>query len=123
MRDVPHSIAVQDHVSFARNHPGAEPYSVISVPVVPNTYGPKPAVTAYNQTLWPAHCMQGSAGADFACPINPDALIVTKGTYVAVDSYSGFGDGVSAQAAYPKAKETSILKVCKGELGLVTQLD
>ena len=90
------------------------PYEIIQVGVVPNAFGPQPAVTSYNQTLWPAHCMQGSPGADFACPIDAGAIVVTKGTYVAVDSYSGFGDGVSSRASYPKAKETSILKVNNG---------
>lgn len=108
----------EDHVSFARNHPGKENFSVIPVTVVSNKYGPKAAVTVYNQTLWPAHCAQGSPGSEFACPIDANAITVTKGTYLNVDSYSGFGDGVSFNKSYPKAKETSILKGALDKLGI-----
>lgn len=103
----------EDHVSFARNHPGKVPFDVILVNVTSNKFGPHAAVAVYNQTLWPAHCAQGTPGSEFACPIDLSAITVTKGTYLNVDSYSGFGDGVSFHASYPKAKETSILK---GEL-------
>ena len=35
-----------DHSSFAANHPGAEPFSMVEM-----AYGP--------QVLWPVHCVQG----------------------------------------------------------------
>ncbi len=41
-----------NHSSFADNHAGAAPYSMIEMP-----YGP--------QVLWPRHCVQGSDGAAF----------------------------------------------------------
>ena len=77
-------IATQDwhpagHSSFAASHEGAEPFSMIEMP-----YGP--------QVLWPTHCVQGSAGAEF----HPDlaleraALIIRKGYNRAIDSYSAF---------------------------------
>ncbi|MEL7465642.1 MAG: bifunctional nicotinamidase/pyrazinamidase [Pseudomonadota bacterium] len=67
-----------DHSSFASNHDGAEPYSMIEMP-----YGP--------QVLWPAHCIQGSAGAAFHADLRTDAdLIVRKGYRAAIDSYSAF---------------------------------
>ena len=40
------------HSSFASSHPGNAPFSSIQMP-----YGA--------QTLWPDHCVQGSAGAAF----------------------------------------------------------
>jgi len=44
--------------------------------------------------LWPDHCLQGSAGADFHPEVTPtidSALaVVRKGCNPAVDSYSGF---------------------------------
>ncbi|MBW6932289.1 isochorismatase family protein, partial [Salmonella enterica subsp. enterica serovar Weltevreden] len=40
-----------DHVSFAVNHAGAAPVQTTTLP-----YG--------EQVLWPAHCVQGQAGAE-----------------------------------------------------------
>ncbi len=84
MQELPVTILTQDwhpedHSSFASNHPGAEPFSVIDMP-----YG--------SQTLWPAHCVQGSTGAAFhpALTTDPADLIVRKGFRAAIDSYSAF---------------------------------
>ena len=68
-----------DHLSFADNHPGAQPFSQIRMP-----YGP--------QTLWPAHCVQGSAGADFHPGLDTARadLILRKGFRREIDSYSAF---------------------------------
>lgn len=67
------------HSSFASSHAGAAPYSETTMP-----YGP--------QTLWPDHCVQGSAGADFhpALHTAPAALVIRKGMNPAIDSYSAF---------------------------------
>ncbi|WGU38207.1 bifunctional nicotinamidase/pyrazinamidase [Phenylobacterium sp. NIBR 498073] len=69
----------RDQISFASNHPGAAPFSVIEV-----AYGP--------QTLWPDHCVQGSPGAQLHPALDtPHAeLILRKGYNRAVDSYSAF---------------------------------
>ena len=67
-----------DHSSFAENHEGAEPFSMIEMP-----YGP--------QVLWPAHCVQGSDGAEFHAELRTDAdMIVRKGFRREIDSYSAF---------------------------------
>lgn len=68
-----------DHFSFAANTAGADPFSLIEAP-----YGP--------QVLWPVHCVQGSAGADFHKDLNTDAadLVVRKGYRSSIDSYSAF---------------------------------
>lgn len=68
-----------DHASFADNHPGAAPFSVIGM-----AYGP--------QVLWPRHCVQGSAGAAFHPALNADAadMVIRKGFRPAIDSYSAF---------------------------------
>lgn len=44
--------------------------------------------------MWPTHCVQGSAGADFAPALAraPGDVVVRKGAARLVDSYSGFGD-------------------------------
>jgi nicotinamidase/pyrazinamidase len=69
----------QDHVSFASNHPGSNPFDTIR-----GKEG--------EQILWPDHCVPGTPGAGF----HPDLdtlcfdLIVRKGTDPALDSYSAF---------------------------------
>ena len=68
-----------DHVSFASNHEGAEPFGNIDL-----TYG--------SQTLWPAHCVQGSSGAEFHTDLETSRaqVVVRKGFRSDVDSYSAF---------------------------------
>ena len=63
------------HASFASSHPGRQPYEVIQLP-----YG--------EQTLWPDHCVQGSAGAEFHPDLKlPHAqLIIRKGCNPDIDS-------------------------------------
>lgn len=67
------------HTSFAANHPGAQPFSVIQMP-----YGP--------QVLWPAHCVIGTAGADFhpGLDLTRADMIIRKGFRAGIDSYSAF---------------------------------
>ncbi|SEM62191.1 nicotinamidase/pyrazinamidase [Gemmobacter aquatilis] len=68
-----------DHASFAANHPGAAPFSMVEMP-----YGP--------QVLWPTHCVQGTAGAAFHPGLQVDAadLVIRKGFRAQIDSYSAF---------------------------------
>ena len=68
-----------NHSSFASNHPGAIAYSMIEMP-----YGP--------QVLWPVHCVQKTAGAEFHADLRTDAaqLIIRKGFRSRIDSYSAF---------------------------------
>ena len=59
-----------------------------------------PAGHSSFETLWPPHCVQGSAGAEF-CPALDTARIARtflKGTDLAVDSYSGFFDNEHKRA-------------------------
>lgn len=81
---MPHAIATQDwhppgHASFASTHTGRRPFEQIEL-----AYGA--------QTLWPDHCIQGSAGA----ALHPDLdlrrveLILRKGFRPGIDSYSAF---------------------------------
>ena len=66
-----------DHSSFAAMHPGAVAFSQTLMP-----YGP--------QVLWPVHCVQGTAGAQFhqGLRTDPAQLIVRKGFRREIDSYS-----------------------------------
>ena len=79
-----HVILTQDwhtpaHASFASSHPGKKPFEQIEL-----SYG--------TQTLWPDHCVQGTAGAEFhaALKIPQAELILRKGFHRAIDSYSAF---------------------------------
>ena len=67
-----------DHSSFASSH-NAAPMDIIEMP-----YGP--------QVLWPDHCVQGTAGAEFHrnLDVNRADMIVRKGYNPAIDSYSAF---------------------------------
>ena len=69
----------EGHASFASSHAGAKPFDVATLP-----YG--------EQTLWPDHCVQGSAGARLHAALDVDAafLILRKGATAEVDSYSAF---------------------------------
>lgn len=68
-----------DHASFASNHNGNDPYSVIDMP-----YGA--------QVLWPDHCVQDTDGAAFHPDLDTSKAnhIVRKGFRPEVDSYSAF---------------------------------
>ena len=79
-----HVVLTQDwhppgHASFAGALPNAAPFSTVQF-----AYGP--------QTLWPAHCVQGTPGAAF----HPDLeatkaeIVVRKGFHRGIDSYSAF---------------------------------
>ncbi len=68
-----------NHASFADNHAGASPFSLIDMP-----YG--------RQVLWPSHCVQGTNGAAFhpALTTDPAHLVIRKGFRPEIDSYSAF---------------------------------
>lgn len=69
----------QNHVSFASNHPGSDPFDTIQ-----GTEG--------QQILWPDHCVPGTPGAEFHPQLHTLGfdLIVRKGTDPNLDSYSAF---------------------------------
>jgi nicotinamidase/pyrazinamidase len=79
-------VATQDwhpaeHESFAVHHEGKSPGEVIQL-------------HGLTQVLWPVHCVQESAGADFIPTLDRSrvAQIFRKGQNPRVDSYSGFFD-------------------------------
>lgn len=77
-----------DHMSFASNHAGKNPFQTIPV-MIPLADGSKKEIV---QMLWPDHCVQGSKGADNLVPRNLISKIVQKGKNKDVDSYSAFAD-------------------------------
>lgn len=79
-----HVVMTQDwhpagHSSFASVHEGKAPFETTEA-----DYGP--------QTLWPDHCVQGSAGADFHAGLEwtRAELVIRKGFRPEIDSYSAF---------------------------------
>lgn len=70
-----------DHLSFASQHPGKGVGEVIELDGLP-------------QILWPDHCIEGTAGAEFVSGLDVAGIhgVFEKGTNRAIDSYSGFFD-------------------------------
>lgn len=85
------------HISFADNHEGGRMFEVISL-------------QGSRQTLWPRHCVQGSAGAELHPRLVRERIdcIVEKGTDNEVDSYSGFFDN-------NRRRETALRSLLEGE--------
>jgi nicotinamidase/pyrazinamidase len=95
-------VATQDwhpanHGSFAVNHEARE-------------VGEQVELDGLLQILWPVHCVQGSAGAEFvpALDLSRVEKVFQKGTDAMIDSYSGFFDNGHRKATglgeYLKAK-------------------
>lgn len=79
-----------NHISFAKNHWGAEPFSTIAVP------SPYRKGVMLQQKMWPPHCQQGTPGADLYPGLAPQVRqtphVILKGSNPLVDSYSAFKD-------------------------------
>lgn len=114
MSRYPLVIATQDHhpsnhLSFAANHPGRSAYEVVQL-------------DGLSQVLWPAHCVQGTLGAEFHAQLDraPIQRVFPKGTDPRIDSYSGFFDNGQRKATgladYLKAQ--AVTDVCL--VGLAT---
>ena len=94
-----------DHISFAANHPGRQPFDTITL-----AYGP--------QVLWPTHCVQGTRDAALHDELRvPQAqLILRKGFHRDVDSYSAFMEAdrttSTGLAAYLHARGITQLVLC-----------
>lgn len=95
----------RDHVSFAANHPGRQPFETISLP-----YG--------EQVLWPVHCVQGTHDAALHEGLRVDhaQLIVRKGYQRDIDSYSAFVEAdrrtTTGLAAWLHARGITRLWLC-----------
>ncbi len=70
-----------DHGSFVNNHEGKKAGDVINL-------------GGLEQILWPAHCIQGTQGSEFAPGWDTTKIdkVVYKGTDPLIDSYSSFYD-------------------------------
>ncbi len=76
-----------EHLSFARNHLRHQAFDQIELNGLP-------------QTLWPAHCVQGTEGAEFHPDLDSHriAAIFRKGMNPDIDSYSAFYDNGHIQS-------------------------
>jgi len=76
-----------NHGSFASQHPGYEIGDTIDL-------------EGLQQILWPDHCVQNTAGADFVQDLEAEAIdqVFFKGTDPDTDSYSGFFDNARRKA-------------------------
>lgn len=79
-------VATQDwhpegHASFATSHKNVKEFEVIKL-------------QGLDQVMWPEHCIQNTAGAEFHPDLNTARIetIFRKGTNLNIDSYSGFFD-------------------------------
>jgi len=94
-----------DHVSFAANHPGRQPFETITLP-----YG--------EQVLWPVHCVQGTHDAALheGLQVAHAQLIIRKGFRREVDSYSVFVEAdrrtTTGLAAWLEARGITALYLC-----------
>ncbi len=98
-----------DHVSFADVHEGREPFETI------RCHG-------HDQTLWPPHCVQGTAGAALHPELPWDKVdaILRKGRAKDADSYSGFRNNDNPEgnrpptglSGYLKEKEVDTIVLC-----------
>ena len=103
-------IATQDwhpenHISLAKNHLGKNEFESIQVEGI-------------KQTLWPAHCIQNTSGADFHKDLQTEKIeaIFRKGTNPKIDSYSGFYDNAHRKSTglsgYLKEKGVTSIYFC-----------
>lgn len=94
-----------EHMSFASNHQGKNPFEKIKV-------------NGMEQILWPDHCIQGSAGAEFHpnLKMNRTEAVIRKGMSPDIDSYSAFADNyhkkTTGLAGYLRDKGSTVLYFC-----------
>jgi nicotinamidase/pyrazinamidase len=94
-----------DHGSFAINHPGKAPFTLAELGGLP-------------QVLWPAHCVQWTAGSLFHPGLDTRRItrVFPKGTDAGIDSYSGFFDNgrrrSTGMGEWLKAQGVDAVLVC-----------
>lgn len=103
-RQFRHVVATQDwhpaqHISFASMHPSGQAFEQILLHDQP-------------QTLWPDHCVQGTAGAALHPDVDWSALdaVIRKGTDPGVDSYSGFRENHGPAGTRPHTGLAGLLR-------------
>ena len=87
-----------DHMSFASNQKDKKPFDTIKL------------TDGRTQVLWPAHCVQGTKGAEIL--VNPALFtkVIRKGMNPKFDSYSGFMDDGGAKTDLDKELKAAGVK-------------
>ncbi|RYP67754.1 hypothetical protein DL771_007087 [Monosporascus sp. 5C6A] len=86
-----------DHISFAPNHEGKQPYTDYVKVVNPHN-----AAETEETRLWPVHCVQGTPGAELIPELNVGQIdkTIEKGTDPRVEMYSPFYDQFKSPRVY-----------------------
>ncbi|RYO80996.1 hypothetical protein DL762_007366 [Monosporascus cannonballus] len=92
-----------DHISFAANHEGKQPYADFVKIVNPHN-----AAETEESRLWPVHCVQGTRGAELIPELNVGQVdkIIEKGTDSRVEMYSPFYDPFKSPRVYDSGLAT-----------------
>ena len=79
----------RDHISFASQHSGKEPFTSTHTIKNPENTDDK----AFTTLLWPDHCVQGTQGCELIPELDQSKLThkIDKGQDKRVESYSAFG--------------------------------
>jgi nicotinamidase-related amidase len=95
-----------NHVSFASNHPGKQPYTSFTEIVNPANPDER-----YQTRLWPDHCVQGTPGAEIIPELDQSKFdkIVEKGTDPRVEMYSAFYDPLKA----PRCSDSGLAEMLR----------
>ncbi|KAK3300583.1 Isochorismatase-like protein [Chaetomium fimeti] len=110
---LPLKIATKDwhppnHISFARNHgPQKQPFT--DTTTITNPLNP---TEQYTTRLWPAHCIQDTAGAALIPELDTTHLThtITKGTDPRLEMYSAF----YAPLANPRVSDSGLAALLRG---------
>lgn len=96
----------KDHISFASNHTGKEPFADFTTVVNPHNPDEK-----YDTRLWPVHCVQHTKGAELIPELDVTKIdeLVKKGTDPRVEMYSAFYDPFKS----PRVSDSGLVRLLK----------
>ena len=95
-----------DHISFASNHTGKQPFTDFTTITNPSN----PSET-YESRLWPDHCIQNTKGAELIPELDVQKVdkVVEKGQVREVEMYSAFYDPLEN----PRGSDSGLAGVLK----------
>jgi nicotinamidase-related amidase len=96
-----------DHISFASNHAGKQPF--VDFATVTNPLNPDEP--SYRTRLWPDHCVQHTPGAELVPDLDHKVLdkVIEKGTNKDVEMYSAFYDPFTS----PRVSDSGLAALLK----------
>lgn len=95
-----------DHISFASNHTGKQPFTDFTTVVNPSN-----ASETYETRLWPDHCIQDTKGAELIPELDMKKIdkVVEKGQVKEVEMYSAFYDPLEK----PRVSDSGLASVLR----------